>query len=87
MQTAHGVIQGYHGHALVEAKYHVIVEAEAFGNGQEDGPVAPMLDGTKDTFKSIGLPEEDLEGQLFSADSNYHSEANLQKCAQEKLDA
>jgi hypothetical protein len=87
MQTAHGVIQGYNGHALVDAKHQVMVSAEAFGNGQDYGPVAPVLDGTKDTFKSIGLPEEYLEGQLLSADSNYHSEAHLQKCAQEKLDA
>jgi transposase len=87
MQTAHGVIQGYNGQALVDAKYQVIVYAEAFGNGQDYGHVAPVLDGTKDTFTSIGLPEEYLEGKLFSADSNYHSEANLQKCAQEKLDA
>jgi transposase len=33
MQTAHGVIQGYNGQALVDAKSQVIVHAEAFGNG------------------------------------------------------
>ncbi|MGH8064655.1 MAG: hypothetical protein ACRERE_05340 [Candidatus Entotheonellia bacterium] len=82
-----GVIQGYNGQALVEAKYHVIVPAEAFGNGQEYGHVSPMVDGAKDSLKSIGLPEEYLEGKLLSADSNYPSEAKLQTCAQEKLDA
>jgi transposase len=87
MQTAHGVIQGYNGQALVDAKSQVIVHAEAFGNGQDYGHVSPMLDGAKDNLKSIGLPEESMEGKLLSAASNYHSEANLQKCSQEKLDA
>jgi transposase len=87
MQTAHGVIQGYNSQALVDAKSQVIVHAEAFGNGQDYGHVSPMLDGAKDNLKSIGLSEEYFEGKRLSADSNYHSEANLQKCMQEKLDA
>jgi transposase len=87
MQTAHGVIQGYNGQALVDAKYQVIVHAEAFGNGQDYGHVSPVLDGAKANVKAIGLPEEYFEGKILSADSNYHSEANLTTCAQEKLDA
>lgn len=87
MQTAHGVIQGYNGQALGDEKYPVIVQAEAFGNGQDDGHVAPMLDGAKADVQAIGLPETYFEGKVLSADSNYHSEANLAKCAQEKLDA
>jgi Transposase DDE domain len=87
MPPAHGVIQGDNGHALGDAKDHVIVHAEAFGNGQDDGHVSPMRDGAQDTLTSIGLPEESWEGKLLSADSNYHSEANLQTWAQAKLDA
>ena len=87
MQTAHGVIQGYNGQALVDARYQVIVHAEAFGNGQDYGHVSPLLAGAKANVKAIGLPEEYFEGRILSADSNYHSEANLTTCAQEKLDA
>jgi hypothetical protein len=36
MKTSHGVIQGYHGQALVDSKHQVIVYAEAFGNGQDE---------------------------------------------------
>lgn len=86
-QTAHGVIQGYNGQALVDAKHHVIVQAEAFGNGQDYGHVAPMLEGAKANLQAIGLPEAYLEGPILSADSTYHSEANLQQCAQAKLEA
>jgi transposase len=87
MQTAHGVIQGYNGQALVDAKHQVILHAAAFGNGQDYGHVAPMLEGAKANGKAMGLPEEYFEGKILSADSNYHSEANLTTCVQEKLDA
>jgi transposase len=85
--TAHGVIQGYNSQALVDAKPQVIVHAEAFGKGQDHGHVRPMLAGAKESTKAIGLGEEDFVGKILSADSNYHSEENLQTCAQEQLDA
>src|SRR6266511_4129191 len=87
MQTGHGVIQGDNGQALVDAKYQVIMHAEAFGNGQDYGHVAPMVDGAKARLKAIGLAENYFEGKILSADSNYHSEENLKECAHEQLDA
>src|SRR5262249_17245021 len=47
MQTAHGVIQGYNGQALVDANHQIILHAEAFGNGQDYGHIAPMIAGAK----------------------------------------
>ena len=87
MFTAHGVVQGYNSQALVDARHQVIVHAEAFGNGQDYGHVPPMLEGAKANVQAIGLPEDYFAGKIFSADSNYHSEENLKKCAQEQLDA
>jgi hypothetical protein len=87
MQTAHGVLQGYHSHALVDAQSQVIVQAETFGHGQDYGPVAPMLDGAKANVKAMGLPEEYVEGQILSADSHDHREVNLKTCAHAKLEA
>jgi transposase len=87
MFTAHGVLQGYNSQALVDAKHQVIVHAEAFGNGQDYGHVRPMLEGAKATVQTLGLPEDYFAGKIFSADSNYHSEENLQSCAQAQLDA
>jgi hypothetical protein len=87
MFTAHGVLQGYNSQALVDGKHQVIVHAEAFGNGQDYGHVPPMLTGAKENIQAIGLPEDYFAGKIFSADSNYHSEENLQACAQEQLDA
>jgi Transposase DDE domain len=87
MQTAHEVLQGDNGQALVDAKYQVIMQAEAFGNSQDYGNAAPILDGAKASLQAIGLPGTYFEGKILSADSNYHSEANLKTYAQEKLDA
>jgi Transposase DDE domain len=87
MFTAHGVLQGYNSQALVDAKQQVIVHAEAFGNGQDYGHVAPMLEGAKANVQAVGLGEDYFAGKILSADSNYHSEENLKTCAQEQLDA
>jgi transposase len=87
MFTAHGVIQGHNSQALVDAKHQGLIHAEAFGNGQDYGHVAPMLAGAKAHTQAIGLGQEYFAGKILSADSNYHSEENLRACAQARLDA
>jgi hypothetical protein len=74
-------------HVLVDAKPQGIVHAEAFGNGQDSGHVAPMLKGAKANVQALGLGEEYFAGQSLSADSNSHSDENLQTCAQAQLAA
>ncbi len=87
MKTSHGTIQGYNGQALVDSKHQIIVHSEVFGNGQDFGNLTPMVDGAKENVKSIGLPNDYFEDKQFSADSNYHSNENLKKCEEEKLNA
>jgi transposase len=87
MATSHGTIQGYNGQAMADKKHQVIVHAEAFGNGQDHGHVPPMIDGTKENLREIGLPEDYLKGKIFTADSDYHSATNMDKCEEDGLDA
>jgi transposase len=87
MQTAHGVIQGYNGQAFVDAKPQVMMHAEAFGSGQDDGHVAPMLEGAQANAPARGLPEPYVAGKLLSADSNDHRAEKLKSCAQAQVDA
>jgi transposase len=87
MSTSHGVLQGYNGQALVDAAYQVIVHAAAFGNGQDYAHVAPMVAGAKATMQSLGYGEDYFAETKFLADSNYHSDTNLQTCERERLDA
>jgi hypothetical protein len=87
MQTSHGTIQGYNSQALVDARNQVIIHAEAFGNGQDHGHVPPMLDGARENMESIDQSPDYFKGKIFTADSNYHSKVNMQKCIDEELDA
>ncbi|NIW11399.1 MAG: transposase, partial [Gammaproteobacteria bacterium] len=73
--------------ALADKKHQVIVHGEAFGNGQDHEHVGPMIEGARQNVKEIGLAEDYFKGKLFTADSDYHSAANMQTCEQEGLDA
>jgi len=87
MMTSHGVVQGYKGQAVVDGKFQVIEHGEALGEGQDHYHVGPMVEGAKENLKSLGHPEDCLEGKVLVADSNYNSPANLEVCEKEKLDA
>jgi transposase len=87
MKTAHGVIQGYNGQALIDAKHQVIIHGEAFGNGQDYAHGPPMLDGARENLQHLGHGEEYLADKILTADTNYHSDTNLRKCQEMGLDA
>lgn len=88
MKTHRGVIQGYNGVAVTDGKHQVIVQAEAFGEGQEHDLLAPMIAGVRTNFSEIGKEEDvfrDKETKLL-ADSGYHSEKNMEMLATEEID-
>ena len=87
MKTSHGVIQGYNSQALIDAKHQVIIHAEAFGRGQDHAHGPPMLEGALENLQSLGHGEEYLAGKIFTADTNYHSDTNLRKCQELRLDS
>ena len=87
MHTSHGTVQGYNSQALVDSKHQVIVHGEAIGKGQDNENLPPVIDGAKKNLQQIGKSPDYFEGKILTADSNYHSIPNLNKCNQEKLDA
>ena len=88
MFGSHGTIQGYNGQALVDKKHQVIVHGGAFGSGEDEHYlVEPMVDGAKENMEAIGKGQDYFEGKTLTADSNYHSPTNLEKCDKEHLDA
>ena len=87
MMTSHGTIQGYNAQALVDKEHQVIMHAEAFGRGQDNQNLAPMVDAAKENLKKIGQAEDYFEDKIFTADTNYHNQSTLEKCQDEKLDA
>jgi transposase len=87
MKTAHGVIQGYNSQALIDGKHQVIVHAQAFGRGQDHAHGPPMLDGALENLQGLGHGAEYFARKIFTADTNYHSDTNLRKCQELRLDA
>ena len=86
MKTAHGVIQGYTAVTAVDAQHQVVVQAEAFGVGQENALLPEVLEATRQNFKALGQPAA-LDGVAITADAGYHSEDTLKKLADQNVDA
>jgi transposase len=78
MKTSKGVLQGYTGVSVVDAKHQIIVHGEAFGEAQEHGLLQPMLEGARENFRLIERGGDILKEVAVSADAGYHSEANMQ---------
>ncbi|WP_428311764.1 transposase [Hydrocarboniphaga sp.] len=86
MKTSHGVVQGYTGVAAVDAKAQVIVQASAFGIGQENGLLPEVLQALRSDFSAIGSADPLADATVLT-DSGYHSEATLQRLADDQVDA
>lgn len=78
MATGKGVIQGYTGVAVVDAKAQVVLEAQAHGTGSEQALLMPALEAV------AGYRATDT---AVCADAGYHSEANLENLAAQAIDA
>ena len=85
IKSGKGVIQGYAGMAVVDARHQVIVGAQAFGSGQEHGLFIPMLEHTRESFQRLG-DHDILKRVGFLADSGMHSEKNLQYLFENGID-
>ena len=64
-----------------------MLHTEAFGEGQDQHHIPPMLDGAKENMEAIGQEGDYFEDKILVADVNYHGPANLNKCEDEHVDA
>lgn len=77
MTTSKGTIQGYNGVAAVDKKHQIIVDAQAFGEGQEHHTLVPVLEKIKQRYKSMGISENIFDGKtIVTADTGFANEAN-----------
>ncbi|MGH6793003.1 MAG: transposase, partial [Methyloceanibacter sp.] len=86
MKTGHGVIQGYDGVAVVDAKHQVVVHARAFGEAQEHGLLIPMVEGARANLQTITGRSDALKTAKLTADSGFHSEANARYLFEQGID-
>ena len=75
MTTSKGTIQGYNGIATVDQKHQIIVDAQAFGEGQEHHTLQPVLNSVRARFKRLGIK---THHPIITADTGYANEANMQ---------
>ncbi|MFY0665567.1 MAG: transposase, partial [Natronospirillum sp.] len=78
MTTSKGTIQGYNGVAAVDKKHQIIIDAQAFGEGQEHHTLQPILERIKERYRRLGM-KEDLyhTGIIVTADTGFANEANM----------
>ena len=77
MTTSKGTIQGYNGIATVDKKHQIIVDAPAFGEGQEHHTLQPVLEAVKATYQRTGISEDVYaSGIVVTADTGYANENN-----------
>ena len=84
MTTSKGTIQGYNGVATVDKKYQIIVDAQAFGEGQEHHTLKPVINSIFDRFKRLGIA---LNDPIITADTGYANEANMQYLHDNQINA
>jgi len=82
MITPHGMVRGFNGLALVDAKHQIIVHPEAFGQNSEHDFLKPMIESAKENLGNKKM----FEGNKVIADTNYYSEDNCKYLADENID-
>ena len=78
MKTSKGTIQGFNGVATVDKKHQIVVDAQAFGEGQEHHTLAPVLKKIEERFKRLKISENIYAtGTIVTADTGFANEANM----------
>lgn len=79
MTTSKGTLQGYNGVATVDKKHQIIVDAQAFGEGQEHHTLQPVLETVNERFKRLKISKNIYkDGVIVTADTGFANENNYQ---------
>lgn len=88
MLTSKGTIQGYNGVATVDKKHQVVVDAQAFGEGQEHHTLVPVLEEVRKRFKNLKIDNDILASQvIITADTGFSNGMNNKVLKDEKINA
>ncbi|KKL09046.1 hypothetical protein LCGC14_2569780, partial [marine sediment metagenome] len=86
MTTSKGTIQGYNGVATVDKKHQIIIDAQAFGEGQEHHTLQPVLETVEARYKKLGIAENLYQtGAIVTADTGFANEANMQYLHEQQI--
>ena len=66
----------------------MIVDAQAFGSGQEHHVLKPVLENVKKTYQDLGISDDVYkDGTIVTADTGYANEANMEYLYKQAIDA
>src|SRR5690554_4424968 len=86
MTTSKGTIQGYNGVATVDKKHQIIIDAQAFGEGQEHHTLKPVLEAVQQRYKKLGIADNIYQtGAIVTADTGFANEANMQYLHEQQI--
>ena len=88
MTTSKGTIQGYNGVATVDKKHQVVIDATAFGAGQEHHTLAPVLETVLQRYRKLGISPDIYEEQVIvTADTGFANEQNMKMLKEHEINA
>ncbi|MCU7828419.1 MAG: IS1182 family transposase [Candidatus Thiodiazotropha sp. (ex Myrtea sp. 'scaly one' KF741663)] len=88
MTTSKGTIQGYNGLAAVDKKHQVIIDAQAFGEGQEHHTLQPILEAVEQRYHRLKINQAIFESNIIvTADTGFANESNMQYLHDNKINA
>ena len=88
MTTSKGTIQGFNGVAAVDKKHQIVVDAQAFGEGQEHHTLAPVLESIGARFKRLGISSNIYAtGTVVTADTGFANEKNMKYVHENNINA
>jgi transposase len=88
MTTSKGTIQGYNGVATVDKKHQIIIDAQAFGAGQEQHTLKPVLEKIEERYKRLNM-SDDIYGSnvVVTADTGFANEENMKYLHENNINA
>ncbi len=86
--TSKGTIQDYNGVNSVDKKHQIIIDAQAFGFGQEHHTLQPVLETIHERYQRLGFSHDIYEkGIVITADTGFANEANMKYCHDNNINA
>jgi transposase len=86
MTTSKGTIHGYDGVATVDKKHQIIIDAQAFGEGQEHHTLKPVLETVQQRYKKPGNADHIYQtGAIVTADTGFANEANMKYLHEQQI--
>ncbi len=88
MTTSKGTIQGYNGVATADKKHQVVVDAQAFGSGQEQHTLELVLTKIEERFNRLNISENTYaEEAIVTADTGFANEGNMKYLHEHNINA